>query len=351
MDAPWSKKSEVSVFDEIDIDELLAQLTPEEIEALENETDPDNSLLPPSERVKNQTEKSDTGPLNREALLKFIEDKAKAEKDWEEAKPYTKEKRGKVFTPKDEDIKVDELNGTGDGSDLKTDFDDILNQATEEELVDLAAALGFHAMLNQDQYNASMTDKPVHGGFKGVAKATMPTISAPVAPNSTDVEKSIDQLSSNDSSLKELNLNNIKNISAEKFERLFDALESNTTLETLALASTGMTDRVAKKLSGALKKNKTLTTVILDSNYIRRDMIIEILKAIGENLSIKEISFENQKPSILGVKAEQEIAKIIDGNAHLEKLGIQFETLNARIRVQEKLQSNYDKHRKQRSEK
>lgn len=65
-------------------------------------------------------------------------------------------------------------------------------------------------MLNQDQYNASMTDKPVHGGFKGVAKATMPTISAPVAPNSTDVEKSIDQLSSNDSSLKELNLNNIK---------------------------------------------------------------------------------------------------------------------------------------------
>lgn len=43
-----------------------------------------------------------------------------------------------MFTPKDEDIKVDELNGTGDGSDLKTDFDDILNQATEEELVDLA---------------------------------------------------------------------------------------------------------------------------------------------------------------------------------------------------------------------
>ena len=35
-------------------------------------------------------------------------------------------------------MKLDELNGEGDGSDLKTDFDDILNQATEEELVDLA---------------------------------------------------------------------------------------------------------------------------------------------------------------------------------------------------------------------
>ena len=51
---------------------------------------------------------------------------------------YLQEKRGKVFVPKEEDMKLDELNGEGDGSDLKTDFDDILNQATEEELVDLA---------------------------------------------------------------------------------------------------------------------------------------------------------------------------------------------------------------------
>lgn len=46
---------------------------------------------------------------------------------------------------------------------------------------------------------------------------------------------------------------------------------------------------------------------------------------------------------LLGVKAEQEIAAIIEGSTTLEKLGVQFESLNARIRVQEKLQSNYDK--------
>ena len=50
-----------------------------------------------------------------------------------------------------------------------------------------------------------------------------------------------------------------------------------------------------------------------------------------------------QKPVLLGVKAEQEIAAIIEGSTTLEKLGVQFESLNARIRVQEKLQSNYDK--------
>ena len=74
----------------------------------------------------------------------------------------------------------------------------------------ILAVLGFHAMLNQDQYNASLTDKPVHGGFKGIAKATLPMVSEPVAPNTTDVEKCIERLSSNDSSLTEINLNNIK---------------------------------------------------------------------------------------------------------------------------------------------
>lgn len=65
-------------------------------------------------------------------------------------------------------------------------------------------------MLNQDQYNASMLEQPVHGGFTGVAKATLPMPAAPVAPNDTDVDKSIEQLKNNDSSLTELNLNNIK---------------------------------------------------------------------------------------------------------------------------------------------
>lgn len=45
----------------------------------------------------------------------------------------------------------------------------------------------------------------------------------------------------------------------------------------------------------------------------------------------------------MGVKCEQAIAKLIESNDTMEKLGIQFETLNARIRTQEKLQSNYDK--------
>ncbi|XP_067938612.1 tropomodulin-like [Watersipora subatra] len=350
MDAPWTKKQEVSAFDDFDIDELLAQLTPEEIEQLESEADPDNTLLPPSERCKNQTSKADTGPLDREKLLKWLEDKAKAEKDWEEAKPYTKEKRGRAWVPKEDQTNLNDFD-TESASELKTDFDDILNQASEEELVDLAAVLGFHAMLNQDQYNASLTDKPVHGGFKGVAKATLPAMTEPVAPNTTDVEKCIERLSSDDSTLTEVNLNNIKTVSPEKFERLFRAVSSNSHIAMLAVASTNITDPVAKDLAAALKKNRSLKTVIADSNFIRRDMVVELVRVASESESIREISLENQKPSMLGVKAEQELAKIVEASSTLEKLGVHFESLNARIRVQDKLQKNYDKHRKQRVEK
>ena len=55
---------------------------------------PQNSTLPPSERMRNQTDKEPTGPFNRRKLIKFIEEQGKNEKDWEEARPYKKETRG-----------------------------------------------------------------------------------------------------------------------------------------------------------------------------------------------------------------------------------------------------------------
>jgi len=48
-----------------------------------------NSLLPPSQRCRNQTDKEPTGPYQRDKLLKYLEDKAKTEKDWEEVVPFS----------------------------------------------------------------------------------------------------------------------------------------------------------------------------------------------------------------------------------------------------------------------
>ena len=47
---------------------------------------------------------------------------------------FCQEKRGKAYIPKDQTVNMSDCID----EDIHTDFDDILNQATEEELVDLA---------------------------------------------------------------------------------------------------------------------------------------------------------------------------------------------------------------------
>ena len=47
-----------------------------------------NSLLPPSQRCRDQTDKKPTGPYQRDKLLKYLEEQAKGEKDWEEVVPF-----------------------------------------------------------------------------------------------------------------------------------------------------------------------------------------------------------------------------------------------------------------------
>lgn len=55
-----------------DIDELLSKLTEAEIKELNDDFDPDNSLLPPSQRCRDQTTKAPTGPYDREKLIKLV---------------------------------------------------------------------------------------------------------------------------------------------------------------------------------------------------------------------------------------------------------------------------------------
>lgn len=60
---------ELASYDDEDIDELLSKLTEEELQQLSDDFDPDDSLLPPSQRCRDQTKKAPTGPFNREKLI------------------------------------------------------------------------------------------------------------------------------------------------------------------------------------------------------------------------------------------------------------------------------------------
>ncbi|VDP98052.1 unnamed protein product [Trichobilharzia regenti] len=258
-------------YDEEDLDELLSKLTQEELEQLNDDFDPDNSLLPPSQRCRDQTTKAPTGPFDREKLIRYLIDKAKAEKDWEEAVPYEKKTRGKIFTPKQnlsENAK-NELSDMGFDVEFDEDVNKALENATEDELVDLAAVLGFTGMLNQVQFHASLEGRKMEfGGFSGVAKAERPKILPDEPPNSTDVEDSIKKLEENNPELTKLNLNNIKTMSAEVVQRLCAAITKNTKLIELHMAATRLTNSMIEPFFDMLQKNTTLKVLNLESNFL-----------------------------------------------------------------------------------
>ncbi|KAH8022656.1 hypothetical protein HPB51_000956 [Rhipicephalus microplus] len=294
---------DVKKYADMDIDELLSKLSPEELEQLGNMVDPDDSLIPPSERCRTQTKKKPTGPLNRRHLLQFLEKFAREQEDWPEAKPFQAgQKRGKVFVPRvqpkpnqDDDVEVE--------LDIGEDYEKALNTANESELVDLAAILGLHSMLSQDQYHNSVTNRRQRPGtgFDSLVKASMPKPMPMEPDNDTNTHQTAEKVSSNDPSLKTLNWNNIKNIRRDDFKKLFEGLKKNTNLESLSLANTDLTDSLVKR------------------------------------------------PSILGNKIEMEIARLVEKNRTLLRLGISFDVPDARMRVTQHLQNNYDRLRLRRT--
>lgn len=125
--------------------------------------------------------------------------------------------------------------------DLGDEYEQALSSATQEEIIDLAgksqiwkflifqelnkswttfknwicnfsAILGFHSMMNQDQYHASLLNsgQPVGLGWDGITKASKPKVYPMDPPNDTDIDSSIKRVGDDDKTLVELNWNNIK---------------------------------------------------------------------------------------------------------------------------------------------
>lgn len=335
---------DLSEYDNVPVDEILSKLSPQELEQLGNEVDPDDTLLPPSQRCKDQTSKDPTGPLNRRNLIQYLTKYAIEQQDWPEEKRYEPGvKKGKVFVPKvrnepkdKEDIHI--------MLDLDDDSSKALNSATESDLVDLAGILGLHSMLNQDQYYASITNKSQKLGdkFESIVKST-PLKPSKIEPdNTTDPAQTADLLAKNDPSLTEVNLNNIKHITRDTFKKIFDALKTNTNLKSLSMSNVGLTDGPTSKLIEALKENTTIKTINLESNFLSGLMIRNIIEALLDKQTVQEFRACNQRPQILGNRVEMDITKLVEKNTNLLRLGLNFDVPDARMRVAKHLQDNND---------
>lgn len=334
---------DLSEYDSIPVDEILAKLSPQELEQLSNEVDPDDTLLPPSQRCKDQTSKDPTGPLNRRQLIQYLTKYAIEQEDWPENKRFEPGvKKGRVFVPKVQH--TDSKDEIPIMLDLDDDSSRALNSATESDLVDLAGILGLHSMLNQDQYYASITNKSQRLGdkFESVVKST-PLKPSKIEPdNTTDPIQTTEQLARNDPSVEEANLNNIKHITRDTFKKLFESLKTNTNLKTLSLCNVGLTDGPASKLVEALRENKTLRTINLESNFLSGSMIRNLIEALLEQQTVLEFRACNQRPQILGNRIEMDITKLVEKNNSLLRLGLNFDVPDARMRVAKHLQDNND---------
>ncbi|XP_065268518.1 tropomodulin-2 isoform X6 [Emys orbicularis] len=311
MSLPFRK--ELEKYKNINEDEILSKLSEEELKQLEHvldDLDPENALLPAGFRQKDQTSKAATGPFDRDRLLSYLEKQALEHKDREDFVPFTGEKKGKIFIPKEKPIETH----TEEKVTLEPELEEALAGASDTELYDLAAVLGVHNMVNNPQFDEEGTSsKDGKGSVRNVVKGekVKPIFEEP--PNPTNVEASLQRMKANDSSLLEVNLNNIK------------------------------------AFADMLKVNKTLKSLNIESNFITGAGILALIDALKENETLTEIKIDNQRQQ-LGTAVEMEIAQMLEENSKILKFGYQFTKQGPRTRVAAAITKNNDLVRKKRVE-
>uniref|UniRef100_A0A8C3BAG0 Tropomodulin 2 n=1 Tax=Cairina moschata TaxID=8855 RepID=A0A8C3BAG0_CAIMO len=327
----------------INEDEILSKLSEDELKQLEHvldDLDPENALLPAGFRQKDQTTKSATGPFDRERLLSYLEKQALEHKDREDFVPFTGEKKGKIFIPKEKPIET----RTEEKVTLDPELEEALASASDTELYDLAAALAVYYILYLKSCfgsNCAGTFVPEGGNYVVKGEKVKPIFEEP--PNPTNVEASLQRIKANDPSLTEINLNNIKNIPIPTLKEFAKALESNTHVKTFSLAATRSNDPVAIAFADMLKVNKTLKSLNVESNFITGTGILALIDALKENESLTEIKIDNQRQQ-LGTAVEMEIAKMLEENSKILKFGYQFTKQGPRTRVA--AQQNTERHKR-----
>ncbi|XP_056308137.1 leiomodin-2a [Danio aesculapii] len=310
-------------YEEIDEDELLASLTSEELQELEKvmaEMEPDENI-PIGLRQEDQTTKKSKGTFCRESLLKYWEDETERllKDSMDECQTDKCEEECASEEPEDNKEKGEQQKG-----------DDRVKQArsnkwnsVELSRLDSKSALKYN---DASHYSATL-DRP--------------------SCNPTDIDKTLEHILSNATSLSEVNLNNVENISQGVLVSFADALTSNTHVEVFNLANTHADDQVALALAKMLKTNCSITILNVESNFISGKGILALIKSLQYNNTLIELRFHNQR-HICGGQVEMEMVKLLKDNTTLLKLGYHFELAGPRMSATGILTRNQDRHRQKR---
>jgi len=317
--------------DEVDLEELMASLSPAELQALVDEmaADPDDVHIPASVRTAYRCEKEATGELNRDHLIGHINDIALNTPDKEEKVKFEAGvKRGKVFVPQYNEEQMEAM-AKKDSEQIRLDPDEeaALSGATLDDIMALA-----------DILNTNPQD------FVMEAYADPLQYFEPEPPNQTNPEEVLNKLKSNDGSLNDVSLNNIHGISEQQMCDIFDALRNNDKLTKLSACNCDISDFAIATLCSALEQNSSLKSLSIENNRISPDTVADMFDAIcSPNNGLLEIRLGAQQQEAKGYRVEQRIAAAICKNPRLMKLGIKLEFKDIADKVSKHLIANMDK--------
>lgn len=304
--------------EEIEEDELLASLTSEELQELEKimaEMEPDENI-PIGLQQEDQTAKKPTGTFCRGSLLKYWED---------ETQRLLKDSMDECQTDKCEEECASE-----EPEDNKEKGGDRVKQARSNKWNSVELS-------RLDSESARKYNDAPH----------YPVTLDGSSCNPTDIDKTLEHVLSNATSLSEVNLNNVENLSQGVLVGFADALTSNTHVEVFNLANTHADDQVALALAKMLKANSSITRLNVESNFISGKGILALIKSLQYNNTLTELRFHNQR-HICGGQVEMEMVKLLKDNTSLLKLGYHFELPGPRMSATGILTRNQDRHRQKR---
>ncbi|NXX62741.1 LMOD3 protein, partial [Scopus umbretta] len=396
--------------EDIDEDEILANLSPEELKELQCEMEvmaPDPEV-PTGMIQRDQTEKPPTGSFDHRSLVDYLYwQKASRRMLEDERVPVTllpsersaaEEAEGKAGSSgeadggrvpgadgKEKHYRNEHVSNSGThfgetkkgGSDKgreeeeeeeaeeeeEEDDEEEEEEEDESELETKETYTSENRHSDQiskkpDTESGEITEKP-NENEKKISKLNIPKklaldtsfmkLSARPSGNQTNLEESLEKVRKNNPDVKELNLNNIENIPKEMLIDFVNAMKKNKNIKTFSLANVGADDNVAFALANMLRENRSITTLNIDSNFISGKGIVAIMRCLQYNETLTELRFHNQR-SMLGHQAEMEIARLLKANATLLKMGYHFELPGPRMVVTNLLSRNLDKQRQKRQE-
>ncbi|KAG7462022.1 hypothetical protein MATL_G00197550 [Megalops atlanticus] len=213
--------------------------------------------------------------------------------------------------------------------------------ASDAELCDIAAILGMHTLMSNQQYYEALASSTIANkqGLNSVIQCTRYKPIPDEKPNPTDVKDTLEKIRNNHPDLVEVNLNNIRNIPTHTLKAYAEALRLNTVVQQLSIVGTRSNDTVAYALADMLRVNTTLKSLNVESNFITGAGILALVESLQFNKTLLELKIDNQSQQ-LGNKVEMEIASMLERNSTLLKLGYHFTQPGPWLRSSNAMMSN-----------